>query len=103
MKVKSESEAVQSCPTLSEPMGCILPGCSVHGIFQARGLEWGAIAFSGAGLLKAHGDLVKMQILVPMVWGGACDSVFLTSSQVILVLLIHRPHFEWCVNLLGLP
>ena len=46
MKVKSESEVAQSCPTLSNPMGCSLPGSSVHGIFQARVLQWGAIAFS---------------------------------------------------------
>ena len=45
-KVKSESEVTQSCPTLSEPTDCSLPGSSVHGIFQARVLEWGAIAFS---------------------------------------------------------
>ena len=47
MKVKSESEVTQLCPTLSDPMDCSLPGSSVHGIFQARVLEWGAIAFSG--------------------------------------------------------
>ena len=46
MKVKSESEVAQSCPTLSDPMDCSLPGFSVHGIFQARVLEWVAIAFS---------------------------------------------------------
>ena len=46
MKVKSESEVTQSCPTLSDPMNCSLPGSSIHGIFQARVLEWGAIAFS---------------------------------------------------------
>ena len=46
MKVKSESEVTQSCPTLLNPMDCSLPGSSVHGIFQARVLEWGAIAFS---------------------------------------------------------
>ena len=46
MKVKNESEVAQSCPTLSNPMDCSLPGSSVHGIFQARVLEWGAIAFS---------------------------------------------------------
>ena len=46
MKVKSESEVVQSCPTLSNPMDCSLPGSSVHGIFQARVLEWGAIALT---------------------------------------------------------
>ena len=45
MKVKSESEVAQSCPTLGDPMDCSLPGSSVHGIFQARVLEWGAIAF----------------------------------------------------------
>ena len=48
MKVKSESEVAQSCPTLSNPMDCSLPGFSVHGIFQARVLEWGATAFSEA-------------------------------------------------------
>ena len=47
MKVKSESEVSQSCPTLSEPRDCSLPGFSVHGIFQARVLGWGAIALSG--------------------------------------------------------
>ena len=46
MKVKNESEVAQSFPTLSDPMVCSLPGSSVHGIFQARVLEWGAIAFS---------------------------------------------------------
>ena len=49
MKVKSESEVAQSCPTHSDSMDCSPPGSSsVHGIFQARGLEWGAIAFSRA-------------------------------------------------------
>ena len=46
MKVKSESEVTQSCLTLSDPVDCSLPGSSIHGIFQARVLEWGAIAFS---------------------------------------------------------
>ena len=48
MKVKSESEVTQLCPTLSDPMDYSLPGSSIHGIFQARVLEWGAIAFSGS-------------------------------------------------------
>ena len=52
MKVKSESEIAQSCPTLSDPMDCSLPGSSVHEIFQARVLEWGAIAFSGIEGIK---------------------------------------------------
>ena len=46
MKVKSKREVAQSCPTLGDPMDCSLPGSSAHGIFQARVLEWGAIAFS---------------------------------------------------------
>ena len=46
MKVKSQSEVAQSSPTLSDPMDCSLPGSSLHGIFQARVLEWGAIALS---------------------------------------------------------
>ena len=46
MKVKIQSEVAQSCPTLSDPMDCSLQGSSIHGIFQARVLEWGAIAFS---------------------------------------------------------
>ena len=51
MKVKSESEVTQSCPTLSGPMDCSLPGSSVHGILQARVLEWGAIAWLAKGHL----------------------------------------------------
>ena len=50
MKVKSEREVTQSCLTLSDPMDYSLPGSSIHGIFQARVLEWGAIAFSKNGL-----------------------------------------------------
>ena len=49
MKVKSESEGAQSYPTLSNPMDCSLPGSSIHGIFQARVLEWAATAFSAQG------------------------------------------------------
>ena len=51
MKVKSESEVSQMCPTLSDPMDHSLSGSSIHGIFQARVLEWGAIAFSGWAFL----------------------------------------------------
>ena len=60
MKVKSESEITELCPTLSDPMDCSLPGSSFHGILQARVLEWGAIAFSvgnkGADKEKAKGS-----------------------------------------------
>ena len=51
MEVKSESEVIQSCLTLRDPMDCSLPGSSIHGIFQARILEWGTIAFSAFFLL----------------------------------------------------
>ena len=51
MKVKSESEVAQSCLTFSDPMACSLPGSSVHGIFQARVLEWSATAFSNLLLI----------------------------------------------------
>ena len=54
MKVKSESEVAQSCLTLSNPMDCSLPGSSIHGIFQARVLEWGAIAFSNTSSRSHH-------------------------------------------------
>ena len=59
MKVKSKSEVAQSCPTLSGPMDCSLPGSSVHGIFQARVLEWGAIAFSTQWLKQPHIEVEK--------------------------------------------
>ena len=55
MKVKSESEVAQLSPTLSNPMDCSLPSSSIHGIFQARVLEWGAIAFS-----KIYATLYKI-------------------------------------------
>ena len=52
MKVKSEREVAQSCPTPSDPMDCSLPGSSIHGIFQARVPEWGAVAFSNKWIIK---------------------------------------------------
>ena len=57
MKVKSESEVAQSCPTPCDPMDCTLPGSSVHGIFQARVLEWGAIAFSWIVVNKSEQNI----------------------------------------------
>ena len=58
MKVKNESEVAQSCPTLSDPMDCSLPCSSIHGIFQARVLEWGAIAFSGTHTIQLQFPVV---------------------------------------------
>ena len=59
MKVKSESEVTQLCLTPSDPMDCSLPGSSIHGIFQARVLEWGAIAFS-VSALNSKGNVVRL-------------------------------------------
>ena len=71
MKVKSESEVAQSCPTLSDPIDCSLPGSSVHGIFQARVLEWGAIAFS-----NSFYRYYKILAIFPILMGfcGSSDS-----------------------------
>ena len=69
MKVKSESEVAQSCPTLSDPMDCSLPGSYIHGSFQGRVLEWVAIAFSICNVeyctiaLISHGSKVMLKIL----------------------------------------
>ena len=59
MKVKSESEVAQLCPTLGDPMDCSLPGSSTPGIFQARVLEWGAIAFSAS---NEYSGLISFKI-----------------------------------------
>jgi len=84
MKVKSESEVAQSCLTLSNPMDCSFPGSAAHGIFQARVLEWGAIAFSKIGLEK-----VNSQIKVKFLWKSLSlllwkyPFIFLKSSNLI--------------------
>ena len=66
MKVKSESEVAQLCPTLSDPMDCSPPGSCIHGIFQARVLEWGATAFSGvSSLLDSISRALAVKALTP--------------------------------------
>ena len=79
MKVKSETEVAQLCPTLLDPMDCNLQGSSVHGIFQARVLEWGAIAFSVTNLdsilksrditLSTNVRLVKAMVFPVVMYG----------------------------------
>ena len=64
MKVKSESEVAQSCLTLSDPMDCSLRGSSIHGISQARVLEWGAIAFSISTARQSQSCHVESQVLI---------------------------------------
>ena len=60
MKVKSENEVAQSCPTLSDSMDCSPPGSSTHGILQARVLEWGAVLVEDITNLAAHNFLLKL-------------------------------------------
>ena len=72
MKGKSESEVAQSCPTLHDPMDCSPPGSSIHGIFQARVLEWGAIAFSGSTVVFA---IKKLHIKVDLHGSNQCSRV----------------------------
>ena len=89
MKVKRESEVAQSCLTLCDPMDCSLPGCSVHGIFQARVLEWVVIAFSMTNLdsvlknrhitllTKVH--LVKAMVFPVAMYG--CESWAIKKAE----------------------
>ena len=86
MKVKSESEVVQSCPTLSDPMNCSLPGSSVHGIFQARVLEWGAIAFSDENEYMCTNVLMHIHtyIFTPIVYLFP-RAVYVLQSQTLLL------------------
>ena len=79
MKVKSESEVAQSCPTLRDPMDCSLPGSSVHGIFQARLLEWGAIAFSPGG--SVHKNLPVNAGTQVRPWSGRIAQALEQLSQ----------------------
>ena len=75
MKVKSEREVSQSCSTLSDPMDCSPPGSSVHGICQARVLEWGAIAFSPVDMsLSKFLEMVKDREAWPAAVHGVAKS-----------------------------
>ena len=82
MKVKSESEVAQSCPTLSDPMNYSPPGSSTQGIFQARVLEWGAIAFSiflrqgASNLFFFFSEKIRSQV-----WGWNSNFVFVLLSE----------------------
>ena len=71
MKVKSQSEVAQSCPTLRNPMDCSLPCSSVHGIFQARVLEWGAISFSNVWKWKVKVKSLSHVQLFTTPWTAA--------------------------------
>ena len=95
MKVKSESEVAQSCPTLRDPMDCSLLGSSVHGIFQARVLEWGAIAFSHIISLYCLPSLHEQDCLV-------CNAISVSQSPAGAKWQLHSSppiftwHLSWC-------
>ena len=75
MKVKSESEVAQSCPTLCDSMDCSLPGSSVHGIFQARVLEWGAITLVRA-IQSAE---IKLRMVI---WFSCIKTLFIQRGPI---------------------
>ena len=92
MKVKSESEVAQSCLTLSNPMDGSLPGSSVRGIFQARVLEWGAIAFSScANRLKGWSKGHIRLLLPPSPLPPHSSLLSFSSSGSLLWALSHHP------------
>ena len=80
MKVKSESEVAQLCPTLSDPMDCTLPGSSVHGIFQAKVLEWGAIAFSANQWCPQLLKIMKVKGKFDQLCPALCDPMDLQRA-----------------------
>ena len=83
MKVKSESEVTQSCPTLSDPMDCSPPGSSVHGSFQARVLEWGARA-----------KFIPRYLILFVAMVNGIDSLISLSD---FSLLVYRNSSDFCV------
>ena len=90
-KVKSEGEVAELCLTPSDPMDCSLPGSSIHGICQARVLEWGAIAFSRIPFFLKNGWLSFCVVLAPL------NTLFFVSN----ILLMCQGHFEFWCNLLA--
>ena len=87
MKVKSESEVTQSCPTLSNPMDCSLPGSSIHGILQARVLEWGAIAFSAV----EYYSIIKKNEIFPFA------ATWILLESIMLSEISQREEDEYCM------
>ena len=93
MKVKSESEVAQSCPTLSDVMNCSLPGSSVHGIFQARVLEWGAIGYKKRG--TKNSNMKKKKEPSPFIYGEWLVTDSLNSN--VCVQKMRRQATKWKV------
>ena len=108
MKVKSESEVIQLCLTLCDPMDCSLPGSSVHGIFQARVLEWVAIAFSNWSIWCSHKlrfwrrALFAWVSLFTVFWGSEIQTFslkvkYLRVFYLICFLLMRKFPLQWDV------
>ena len=97
MKVKSESEFAQSCPTFSDPMDCSLSVSSVHGIFQARVLEWGAIAFSAC--MRKHTansslvmDKEALLCFSPLLLSSVCYPLHNMVFNILCNVIYFLPH-----------
>ena len=107
MKVKSESEVAQSCPTLSDPMDCSQPGSSIHGIFQARVLEWGAIAGLQSQMLLGFIFLMQNPCRRPWCRVWALCALERISAIVIIHLFVcclpRVVNFDYIVSLHLLP
>ena len=99
MKVKNESEVAQSWPTLCDPMDCSLPGSSIHGIFQARVLEWVAIAFSESRYSDRYSDIYLNLHLSTDIW---CWALFrmLTCPLYIFFVEVSRVFAHFKIELL---
>ena len=119
MKVKSESEVTQLCPTPSDPMDCSSPGPSVHGIFQARVLEWVAIAFSEKKSIRymyfrnkgkisnvvSHINIFTFKYAVPpmQIWSNGCFSWFLAPKVIVPERLISIDLGNFCPRNRNIP
>ena len=101
IQVKSESEVAQSCPTLSDPLDCSLPGSSVHGIFQARVLEWGAIAFSRRSVILSYkmGTKKENKEIIYLLF----PSVFISNIYFMLTACHHYMSYITCFPLYESP
>ena len=99
MKVKSESEVAQSCPTLSDPMDCSPPGSSIHGIFQAGVLEWAVISFSTRFMLTpAKGSRAWQVFRTLLLNGGVVVVVVMGFEQSPREALVTQPLTSFFIN-----
>ena len=103
-KVKSESEVAESCPTLNDPMDCGPPGSSIHGIFQARVLEWGAIAFSGNVPLVSL-IFLKRSLVFPILLFSSISLLWSPLKTFLCLLaILWNSAFRWvCFSFSPLP